>query len=154
MRYRSFPVTISGGDYGISRNPESFAKFGFRRYFADKDRNSVMRLSRDGLTPISQYGMADYFRDYLSLVQEERTAYYSDEYTYVSQNPVYPAVYPPVLSGAPDYIELAIPGGRTSDIEVGSVLEYQVTGSTIWKTTNKLVVGTDREVDRDWETGF
>ena len=31
--------------------------------FVDKDRNSVLRLSRDGLTEISNYGMIDYFRD-------------------------------------------------------------------------------------------
>ena len=59
------------GDFGISRNPESFAYFGFRRYFVDKDRNSVLRLSRDGLTEISNYGMIDYFRDQLTALPEE-----------------------------------------------------------------------------------
>ena len=54
------------GNYGISRNPESFAIYGFRKYFTDKDRNAVLRLSNDGLTEISNYGMADYFRDQLS----------------------------------------------------------------------------------------
>tara|TARA_Y100000389_G_scaffold190167_1_gene214731 strand:+ start:1338 stop:3170 length:1833 start_codon:yes stop_codon:yes gene_type:complete len=61
------------GDYGISRNPESFAVFGFRKYFVDKYRSSVMRLSRDGLTEISNYGMIDYFRDNLSSIQDEYT---------------------------------------------------------------------------------
>ncbi len=56
-------ITPYVGEYGISRNPESFAYYGYRRYFADKYRNSVMRLSRDGLTEISQYGMSDFFRD-------------------------------------------------------------------------------------------
>ena len=51
------------GEYGISRNPESFAVYGYRKYFADKSRNAVMRLSNDGLTEISSYGMMDYFRD-------------------------------------------------------------------------------------------
>ena len=49
------------GDYGISKNPESFASEAFRFYFADKQRGAVLRLSRDGLTPISNYGMKDYF---------------------------------------------------------------------------------------------
>lgn len=53
------------GDFGISDNPESFARYGYRRYFADAFRGSVMRLSRDGLTEISDYGMSDYFRDEL-----------------------------------------------------------------------------------------
>ncbi|MHC5120527.1 MAG: hypothetical protein ACYSO7_03270 [Planctomycetota bacterium] len=54
------------GNYGISRNPESFAVFGYRKYFTDKDRNAVMRLSQDGLTEISAYGMKDFFRDQLT----------------------------------------------------------------------------------------
>ena len=51
------------GEYGISNNPESFAVYGYRKYFTDKNRNAVLRLSRDGMTEISQYGMIDYFRD-------------------------------------------------------------------------------------------
>ena len=51
-------------------NPESFANFGYRRYFADKYRNSIMRLSRDGLTEISQNGMSDFFRDKLGEITD------------------------------------------------------------------------------------
>jgi hypothetical protein len=58
------------GDFGISRNPESFASYGFQRYFVDKDRNSVLRLSKDGLTEISRYGMLDFFRDELTNLSE------------------------------------------------------------------------------------
>ncbi len=65
-------VTPYTGEYGISRNPESFASFGFRRYFADRDRNAVLRLSRDGITEISQYGMKDYFRDELSKISDRK----------------------------------------------------------------------------------
>jgi len=51
------------GDYGISKNPESFAKDSYRAYFADKQRGAVLRLSMDGLTPISDAGMSDWFKD-------------------------------------------------------------------------------------------
>jgi hypothetical protein len=51
------------GEFGISRNPESFAVYGYRKYFTDRDRNAVLRLSGDGITPISSNGMYDYFRD-------------------------------------------------------------------------------------------
>ena len=51
------------GEFGISKNPESFASYGFRKYFTDKNKNSVLRLSMDGITEISNYGMTDYFRD-------------------------------------------------------------------------------------------
>jgi len=54
------------GNFGISKNPESFAVYGYRKYFTDKNRNAVLRLSRDGMTEISNYGMVDYFRDELS----------------------------------------------------------------------------------------
>jgi len=54
------------GDYGISKNPESFASESYRAYFTDSQRGSVIRLSMDGLTPISEAGMHDYFRDNLT----------------------------------------------------------------------------------------
>ena len=53
------------GDYGISKNPESFACYAFRSYWADKARGAVIRLSRDGITNISDKGMRDYFADNL-----------------------------------------------------------------------------------------
>ena len=53
------------GEYGMSRNPESFASESYRVYFTDKDRGAVLRLSKDGLTPISDAGMKDWFRDNL-----------------------------------------------------------------------------------------
>lgn len=63
-------ITPYVGEYGISNNPESWAQFGNRQYFSDRNRNVILRLSNDGLTEISQYGMADFFRDELSLQNE------------------------------------------------------------------------------------
>ena len=54
------------GEYGISKNPESFAQYGFRVYFADKNRGVILRLSIDGLEEISSQGMSDYFSDKLA----------------------------------------------------------------------------------------
>ena len=51
------------GDYGISRDPESLASDQYRMYFTDRQRGAVLRLSRDGLTPISDVGMKTWFRD-------------------------------------------------------------------------------------------
>ena len=56
------------GEFGISKNPESFAVYGYRKYFTDKDRNAVLRLSKDGLTEISLTGMYDYFRDQFATI--------------------------------------------------------------------------------------
>ena len=71
------PMTTSGnvvigqiqsyaGNYGIGSHPESFAVYGYRKYFVDDYQNIVLRLSQDGITEISAYGMFDYFRDELS----------------------------------------------------------------------------------------
>ena len=54
------------GEYGISTDPESFAVNGYRKYFTDRGQNVVCRLSMDGITVISSYGMTDFFRDKLS----------------------------------------------------------------------------------------
>ena len=56
----------AAGNFGISKNPESFAEYANRFYFTDKARNSVLRWGGDGLTVISNYGMSDYFKDLLS----------------------------------------------------------------------------------------
>ena len=51
------------GDYGISKNPESLAMDNFRMYFTDRQRGKVLRLSQNGLTPISDVGMKSFFRE-------------------------------------------------------------------------------------------
>lgn len=51
------------GEWGISRNPESFAFDGFNIYFTDAKNGSVMRLGTNGLTEISNHGMRRWFKD-------------------------------------------------------------------------------------------
>ena len=55
------------GEFGISKNPESFASESYRAYFTDKQRGAVLRLSKDGLTNIAEHGMSDWFKDNLKL---------------------------------------------------------------------------------------
>ena len=147
-------ITPYVGEYGISRNPESFASFGFRRYFADRDRNAVLRLSRDGLTPISRYGMTDYFRDNLSTITDTPVNYSSYEYDLlynagtgvVTQTPPYPIPFPiPAQLGGPsiDIIVAAVGEGDGSDIEIGSTLEYNLdpsVASNIWTSISSTYV--------------
>ena len=45
-------VQAYSGNYGISRDPQSFAVYGYRKYFTDRYRNAVLRLSQDGITEI------------------------------------------------------------------------------------------------------
>ena len=56
-------IQAYAGNYGISQDPQSFAVYGYRKYFTDRFRNAVLRLSQDGLTEISENGMTDFFRD-------------------------------------------------------------------------------------------
>ena len=53
------------GEFGIATNPESFAEFGFRMYYTDANRGAVLRLSGDGITDVSDYGMHSFFSDNL-----------------------------------------------------------------------------------------
>ena len=53
------------GEYGISKNPESFAKYGNRYYYSDKNRGAILRLSGDGVTNIAEKGMTSYFKEKL-----------------------------------------------------------------------------------------
>lgn len=69
------------GEYGISTQPESFASFGFRSYFCDRNRGAVLRLSADGLTVISDKGLKDYFRDSWAAQLNKKVFGSYDEYT-------------------------------------------------------------------------
>ena len=55
-------------EYGISRNPESFAVFGENKFFTDEQRGAVIQLkggayNNESLTIISEAGMRSWFRD-------------------------------------------------------------------------------------------
>jgi hypothetical protein len=55
------------GKYGIATDPFSFAVYGYRKYFTDRKRGCVLRLSTGGeIIEISGYGMHDFFRDQLT----------------------------------------------------------------------------------------
>ena len=115
-------ITPFVGEYGISNNPLSFAQFGRRKYFTDKNRNVVLRLSDNGLTPISDYGMADFFRDKLSNIDDN---VYQEKITRTLdgvQVPSWPySPQQPVTPGQP-YIGINNPGGPVdfTNIPIGS----------------------------------
>ena len=51
------------GKYGIATNPESMAENPYAVYFTDAMRGKVLRLTNEGIVPISSAGMNDYFAD-------------------------------------------------------------------------------------------
>lgn len=56
---------VFAGEYGLTGSAGSLVKNEFRYYFCDVEKGSVLRLSRDGITVISDYGMSDWFSDNL-----------------------------------------------------------------------------------------
>jgi hypothetical protein len=118
-------ITPYRGEFGISKNPESFAVYGFRKYFADKDRGSILRLSHDGMTEISEYGMSNFFRDQLKNISElQQPIDVKKKSNGIKSTPSTPPVSPD-----PKYIELQT--SSNLDIETGSMiivngLEYSI----------------------------
>ena len=72
-------IAAYSGEYGISKDPQSFAHFGFSIYFTDKNRGTVLKLSQNQIVEISQFGMSDFFRDALKQSTSIVSSY--DEYS-------------------------------------------------------------------------
>ena len=66
-------ITPIAGNWGISQDPQSFAVYGYQKYFVDRSRNAVLRLAGGNITEISGMGMVDFFRDQLSTVSNTGT---------------------------------------------------------------------------------
>ena len=56
---------VHPSEYGISNNPESFAKFANSVFFTDARRGAVLQMVGDQVVEISANGMKNYFRDEL-----------------------------------------------------------------------------------------
>lgn len=56
---------VHPSEYGISNNPESFAKFSNMVFFTDSRRGAVLQMLGDQVIEISANGMRNYFRDEL-----------------------------------------------------------------------------------------
>ena len=76
-------------EYGISSNPESYAQFGYDKYFTDVKRGAVILLrgdsySNEQLEVVSKMGMRSYFRNLFiqSMSKQKLGGYdpYTDEY--------------------------------------------------------------------------
>ena len=124
------------GEYGISVNPQSFSFKGNRLYFTDKDRGAVMRLSLDGLTEISTYGMRDYFRDKLASISS--TPRFSNlvnvllEYYNKSNQIVFPT---------DTFIARDTTTGLVSDLELGAQSTKTIEGNSGVYIVNKQITG-------------
>jgi len=137
------------GEYGISRNPESFAFYGYRKYFSDRDRASIVRLSRDGITEISSYGMKDFFRDTLSTI--------SDDFTRQEISKEFTALIPSPIGVQSDFTLQDFNENFGKQIELGASLELFngssniATGSIVTKVED---LGTTIKISIEPDYGF
>lgn len=60
-------------DGGIGKHPESFAYYDTVCYFLSPRNNAVCRLSNDGITEVSKYGMTTWFNDNLDVKSNNLT---------------------------------------------------------------------------------
>jgi hypothetical protein len=95
------------GNFGISRDPGSFAVYGYNKFFTDKDRSVVMQLGPNGLNPISNYGMVDYFRDTLAEGGEIIGGYdvFNKNYVLTLGNPSKTVVFDDMINGWVSFVD-------------------------------------------------
>ena len=119
-------------EYGVSANPESYAEFGFDKYFTDAKRGAVIQLrgtsaSNETLTVISKAGMRSWFRDLFneSFTTQKLGGFdpYMDEYVLASNDILLPVEAKCINCGIPQTISLPQAGSTNSFcVNVGSAV--------------------------------
>ena len=140
-------VVPYSGEYGISKNPESFAYFGRRMYFADVNRNAVIRLSMDGVTEINRYGMFDYFRDEFATISDPLQRYVIESISVPGTGTTF------VINTNADHIEygMLIEQGGTTPVD----LEAFVTGIAYnTPSAGKCTITASKSITVTNETNF
>ena len=140
------------GEYGISKNPESFAIYGTRKYFSDANRGVIMRLSQDGLTEVSRNGLSDFFRDAFRTADRIIGSFdeYHDQYNVTIEGEGYSSSEDTNIATATDsYFTVSFSenvGGWVSfksfDQEAGVTLNnryYTLNGGNLWEHNSRNV---------------
>ena len=119
-------------EYGVSANPESYAEFGFDKYFTDAKRGAVIQLrgtsaSNETLTVISKAGMRSWFRDLFneSFTTQKLGGFdpYMDEYVLASNDILLPVEAKCINCGIAQTISLSQAGSTNSFcVNVGSTV--------------------------------
>lgn len=104
------------GEWGISKNPESFSYYANSIYFTDTNKGSVLRLGGDGLEPISKYKMRDWFKDNLSQ--------YKNNFKYGGFDPVHDNYILSLANDKVDYTASLICGQAIQWLNIPSNSSY------------------------------
>lgn len=123
---------------GICKNPESHAEKDGRHYFVDIKRGKVLRLSQDGLTPISDYKFSSLLdqlsRDYMSVINSENLKIYggfdkeNDEYNITFTDV---SVYEVTVNGTPISVTPSDIQVVDDDILIGAVFKRGAKRATV-----------------------
>ena len=94
-------ITPFEGNFGISRDPGSFAVHGYNKYFTDRDNSAVLKLGASGIEQISNFGMIDYFRDTLAQAGDVIGGYdiYNKNYVITLGDPQVTIAYDELING-------------------------------------------------------
>ena len=131
-------------NYGISFNPESFAKYGGEKYFTDQKRGAVLQLTgsaytNESLSVISLQGMRSWFRDLFidSSKTQKLGGYdpYMNEYVLSSTDTLLPSEIQTFNCGVENQVSLGKDNSSYNVLfssAVGSVsIPYTITSGTI-----------------------
>ena len=123
-------ITPFEGNFGISRDPGSFAVHGYNKYFTDRDNSAVLKLGASGIEQISNFGMIDYFRDTLAQTGDVIGGYdiYNKNYVITLGNPQVTIAYDELINGFTSFFNY-IPQLSTSCL--GRYITFQNNG--IWQ---------------------
>ena len=134
-------------DYGISNNPESYCSFGGSKYFTDVKRGAVLQMTGEQLLPISEMGMADFFRE--QFIQDSETyklgGYdpYMDEYVLAN------------LESSGSGQSTAIECGRRMSLQLtaGEVFTLEVEYGNELGAANNVISMSSGDIDVEYQYG-
>jgi hypothetical protein len=109
------------GEFGISRNPESFAFDANQVYFTDAKRGAVCRLGTNGIVEISMAGMVNFFKEaYKGSLNTRKLGAYDPYYDqYILHNADNTAALFVNLNCSESYFRNRFIGSATLNIDYG-----------------------------------
>jgi hypothetical protein len=147
-------------EYGISNNPESFAQYGYDKYFTDSKRGVLLQLkgasyNNDQLVVVSNFGMSSWFRDlFLEDGNTQKLGGYDPfmkEYVLSSNETLLPVEEEPISCGVKKTFTISATNTVNYTVDLGEYvgdcsLTYNVvsnTGGITLQTTYNGVVQQD-----------
>lgn len=145
------------GAFGICGNPEGYTEDAYgRKYFVDIKRGKILRLSTDGLTPISNYKISSYLDDiskrYMSIINSGLLKIYCGfDNEYEELNVTFEAVTVSELAidNGSGLLPVGFSTGKMSSTETQVVIPSLIDVGTNVPKVSVLDVETDMLVDVD-----